>query len=312
MLPMLAATGDLPSGPGWAFELKWDGVRGLADISASGLRISSRNGLDVTAGYPELAGLAGSGAGLEDALLDGEIVALVDGRPSFAALQTRMHVRGGQVPALAMATPVSLLIFDVLRLYGVDLCARPYAERRATLERLGLNGPHWAAPPFFDDGPATLAASEEQGLEGVVAKRLASTYRPGRRSRDWVKVKHIRTQDAVVGGWKPGEGGRRDRIGSLLIGTYDGDRLLFAGHAGSGLTGATIEDLHRTLTPLRRDTSPFADAVPAPQARAALWCEPTVVVEVRFSGWTPDGRIRHPVFRRIRLDLKATEVTREE
>jgi len=306
---MLATSGDLPPGQEWAFEFKWDGVRGLADISANGLRLISRNGLDVTAGYPELAGL---GAGSEDALLDGEIVALVDGRPSFGALQNRMHVRGTQVPALASAIPVTFLIFDVLRLYGVDLCARPYAERRATLDRLELDGPHWTVPPSFDDGPATLAASQEQGLEGVVAKRLASTYRPGHRTRDWVKVKHTRTQDVVVGGWKPGEGGRRGRIGSLLVGTYDGDELMFAGHAGSGLTGETIEELSRTLTPLRRDSSPFANAVPAPQAREAVWCEPAVVVEVRFSGWTSDNRIRHPVFRRIRLDLEPTEVSREE
>lgn len=306
---MLATSGDLPQGPAWAFELKWDGVRALADIAVGGLRVTSRNGLDVTGGYPELAGLGG---GLEDALLDGEIVAMVDGRPSFAALQTRMHVRGIQVPTLATAVPVTLLIFDVLRLYGVDLCARPYAERRATLERLALDGPHWTVPPSFDDGPATVAASREQGLEGVVAKRLTSTYRPGQRSRDWVKVKHTRTQDVVVGGWKPGEGGRRGRLGSLLIGTYDGDRLMFAGHAGSGLTGEVIEELGRTLAPLRRDSSPFANEVPAPQARAAVWCEPVVVVEVRFTGWTPDGRIRHPVFRRVRLDVEPNEVTREE
>lgn len=306
---MLATAGDLPRGPGWAFEFKWDGVRALADISADDLRITSRNGLDVTAGYPDLAGLV---AGPEDALLDGEIVALVDGRPSFGALQSRMHVRGFRVPALATAVPVTLLIFDVLRLYGVDLCARPYAERRATLERLDLDGPYWTVPPSFDDGPATLTASKEQGLEGVVAKRLSSTYRPGHRTRDWVKVKHTRTQDVVVGGWKPGEGGRRGSIGSLLVGTYDGDRLMFAGHAGSGLTGKAIEELSRLLTPLRRDTSPFADAVPPPQAREAQWCEPAVVVEVRFTGWTPDGRIRHPVFRRIRLDVDPTEVRREQ
>ncbi|MGB9376015.1 MAG: non-homologous end-joining DNA ligase [Mycobacteriales bacterium] len=305
---MLATSGDLPHGPGWAFEFKWDGVRGLADISADGLRLISRNGLDITAGYPELSDL---GSGLEDALLDGEIVALVDGRPSFGALQRRMHVRGIQVPALAAAVPVTFLVFDVLRLYGVDLCARPYVERRATLERLELDGPHWTIPPSFDDGPATLAASQEQGLEGVVAKRLTSTYRPGKRTRDWVKVKHTQTQDLVVGGWKPGEGGRRGRIGSLLIGTYDGAELKFAGHAGSGLTGETIEELGRTLAPLRRDSSPFSDDVPPLQAREAVWCEPAVVVEVRFSGWTPEGRIRHPVFRRLRLDIDPTEVHRE-
>jgi len=306
---MLATPGVLPTGTDWAYEFKWDGVRALVDSSAGRLTVTSRNGNDVTRGYPELAALSGA---LEDGLLDGEIVALADGRPSFSALQARMHVRGRQVNDLARAIPVTFLAFDVLRLYGVDLCDRPYAERRATLERLDLHGPAWTVPPAFDDGPATSAASLEQRLEGVMAKRLTSTYRPGQRSRDWVKVKHTRTQDAVVGGWKPGEHGRKGRIGSLLIGTYDGDRLVFAGHVGSGLTEAHIDDIEHRLEPIRRSNSPFAAGVPADQARQAVWCEPQLVVEVRFTGWTPDHRIRHPVFRRLRPDLDAGSVVRED
>ncbi len=297
MLPMLATPGDLPIGDQWAYEFKWDGVRALVEVSGGRLVITSRAGNDVTTAYPELRGLSGA---VEDGLLDGEIVAFVDGRPSFSALQSRMHVRGRKVPEVARALPVTFLPFDVLRLYGVDLCDRPYAERRATIERLSLEGPSWTVPPTFDDGPATATTSLEQGLEGVVAKRLTSTYRPGHRTRDWVKVKNTRTEQVVVGGWKPGERGRAGRIGSLLIGTYDGDRLIFAGHVGSGLTEAHIDDIERRLVPLHRATSPFADAVPAEQARHALWCEPVLVVEVRFGGWTPDGRIRHPVFRGLR------------
>lgn len=297
MLPMLATPGRLPLGPDWAYEFKWDGVRALTDVSGGELVITSRNGNDVTPAYPELRALRGA---VEDGLLDGEIVALVDGRPSFTALQARMHVRGRQVRDLARTLPVTFLPFDVLRLYGVDLCGRPYAERRATLERLDLDGPAWTVPPRFDDGPATSAASLEQGLEGVVAKRVSSTYRPGQRSRDWVKVKHTRTERFVVGGWKPGEGGRTGRIGSLLVGRYDSDRLMFAGHVGSGLTEDVIADLAGRLATLTRATSPFADGVPPDQARHAVWCEPVLVVEVRLSGWTPDGRIRHPVFRGLR------------
>ncbi len=309
MLPMLATPGVLPIGTDWAYEFKWDGVRALVDASTGRLTITSRNGNDVTAGYPELAALGGV---VEDGLLDGEIVALADGRPSFSALQARMHVRGRQVKDLARAIPVTFLPFDILRLYGVDLCDRPYTERRATLERLDRHGPAWTVPPAFDDGPATSAASLEQGLEGVVAKRLTSTYRPGQRSRDWVKVKHTRTRDVVVGGWKPGEHGREGRIGSLLIGTYDGDRLIFAGHVGSGLTEAHIDNIERRLGPLRRATSPFAVGVPAEQTRHAVWCEPKLVVEVRFTGWTPDGRIRHPVFRRLRPGATPSEVVGQE
>jgi bifunctional non-homologous end joining protein LigD len=259
--------------------------------------VTSRNGNDVTAAYPELGPLSGQ---IEDGLLDGEIVALADGRPSFSVLQSRMHARGRQVKDLARVVPVTYLPFDVLRLYGVDLCDRPYVERRATLERLDLGGRAWTVPPAFDDGPATSAASREQGLEGVVAKRLTSTYRPGQRTRDWIKVKHTQTQDVVVGGWKPGEHGREGRIGSLLIGAYEGDRLLFAGHVGSGLTEAHLDELERRLGPLRRSTSPFVGDVPPELARYAVWCEPVLAVEVRFTGWTPDHRIRHPVFRRLR------------
>lgn len=305
---MLATTGSLPRGDDWAYELKWDGVRALLDISAGGMRITSRNGNDVTAGYPELAGLAGA---VEDALLDGEIVALVQGRPSFGALQSRMHTRGGQAASLARASPVTLLVFDVLRLYGVDLRERPYAERRATLERLGLHGRHWAVPPAFDDGPATAAASIEQGLEGVVAKRLSSSYQAGRRSRDWVKVKHTKARDLVVGGYKPGAGGRGGRIGSLLLGTYQDSQLIFAGHVGSGLTDAVLDTLGEFLATLRRPTSPFAAGVPAEQAREAVWCEPVLVVEVRFSEWPADGRIRHPVFRRLRPEVDPARIVRE-
>ncbi|PZS35618.1 MAG: DNA ligase [Pseudonocardiales bacterium] len=306
---MLATPGALPLGTDWAYEFKWDGVRALVDVSDGRVRITSRNDNDVTSGYPELGALSGA---VEDGLLDGEIVALADGRPSFSALQARMHVRGRQVKELVRAVPVTFLSFDVLRLYGVDLRDRPYAERRATLERLDLHGPSWTVPPAFDDGPATEAASLEQGLEGVVAKRVTSTYRPGLRSRDWIKVKHTRTQDVVVGGWKPGEHGREGRLGSLLIGTYDGDRLTFAGHVGSGLTEGHIDDVERRLGPLRRSTSPFAAGVPVEQARHAVWCEPVLVVEVRFTGWTPDDRIRHPVFRRLLPDRDPRGVARQD
>jgi len=184
--PMLATAGPLPRGEDWAYELKWDGERVLADLAAGVLTLSARSGTDITAAYPELAPLARA---VPDAFLDGGVVVLVDGRPSAGALRERRHARSaGQARRLARARPATYLVFDVLRLYGVDLYDRPYAERRATLGRLGLSGPRWAVPPAFDDGPGTLAASREHGLDGVVAKRLASPYRPGLRSPDWVEV----------------------------------------------------------------------------------------------------------------------------
>ena len=181
---MLAtAVTKLPTGDGWAFEFKWDGVRAMFDVSDTGLRITSRTGRDVTATYPELAGLAD---GADDAHVDGEIVAFRDGRPSFELLQSRMNVRSAaESRRLAAATPVTFVAFDLLRRYGVDLTARPYGERRATLERWLGERPDWTISPSFDDGPATEAAARQHGLEGIVAKRVDSAYRAGIRSGDW-------------------------------------------------------------------------------------------------------------------------------
>lgn len=309
-LPMLATPGPPPTGPGWAYELKWDGVRALLDLSGGRLRVFSRLGNEVTAAYPELAGLGGQ---LEDALLDGEVVVLDgSGRPSFAVLQRRMHVRdAAQAARLAAQLPVTALVFDVLRLYGVDLTDRPYSERRATLERLALSGPHWTVPPAFDDGPATLQASAEQGLEGVVAKRLDSPYRPGTRSRAWVKVKRVRSQEFVVGGYERGEGARAATLGSLLLGVYAdaaGKPLRYVGRVGSGLTGRALTELVGRLAPLRRASSPFDGPT---ETGTAWWVEPRLVVQVRFSEWTPDGRLRHPVYEGLRTDKNPVEVVRE-
>jgi bifunctional non-homologous end joining protein LigD len=315
VLPMLATTGPLPDGPGWAYELKWDGVRALVDVSPDGMKIISRRGNEVTPAYPELDGLAST---VPDVLLDGEVVAFREGRPSFATLQTRMHVRSAaQARRLAATTPVMFLAFDVLRLYGVDLTARPYSERRATLERLGVDGPHWTVPPVFDDGPATLAAAEQNGLEGVVAKRLTAPYRPGTRSADWVKVRHNLRQEFVVGGWEAGEGGRTGAIGALLLGYYDktgvdaGGDLIYAGQVGSGFTARTLAEMGRRLAPLTRRTPPFVAVPPDVRGRALTWVEPAVVVEVAFAEWTPDGRLRFATYQGVRDDKHPREVGRE-
>jgi bifunctional non-homologous end joining protein LigD len=308
--PMLATAGPLPTGPGWAYEFKWDGVRTLADVGPAGLVLVSRLGNEVTAAYPELAGVAGVA---EDVLLDGEVVSFVDGRPSFSALQNRMHVRAAaQARRLAAQLPVTYLVFDVLRLYGVDLKDRPFAERRATLERLAPDGPHWTVSPIFDDGPATAQAATENGLEGVVAKRLSSVYRPGYRTAEWVKVRYGRRQEFVVGGWEHGEGGRAGGIGSLLLGVYDDEgRFVYAGQVGTGFTAATLESMRKRLTPLVVDRSPFV-ALPADvRGRVITWVAPEVVVEVEFAEWTPDGRLRFASFQGVRNDKSPAEVVRE-
>jgi len=299
MLATRAATAaELPHGPEWVYEVKWDGVRLLADTTSGRLRLLSRNGRDATAAYPELSGLAALGG----AVLDGEVVAMAGGIPSFEALAERMHVRdAARARALAQRAPVTLLVFDVLQLYGVDLTRRSFDERRATLERLDLPA-NVQLSPVYPDGRELWEVTREHGLEGVLAKRRASVYQPGRRSPDWVKAAHRTTRTAVVGGWRV-ETTARDRIGSLLLGAPDAQgRLRFLGRAGSGLGGALATRLEPLLTPLERPTSPFGEPVPAVDARGAHWCEPQLLVDITYLTRMRSGRMRQPVVRGVRDD----------
>jgi bifunctional non-homologous end joining protein LigD len=301
-----ASVPTVPSGPEWLHEVKWDGMRVLVDAHDGQVRLTARSESTVTVAFPELAPL---GDLLPDALLDGEVVAMVDGRPSFRALAERMHVQDRRrAERLAATRPVVLMVFDILRLYGVSLLDRPLEERRATLERLDLDGQHWQVPPAYDDGAALVAATREQGLEGVVSKRRTSTYQPGRRSRDWVKLAHRRVQSCLVGGWRP-ETGSQTRIGALLLGVPDpSGALTFAGRVGSGIGGPAQEQLTDRLLPLARATSPFAEALDRADAAESRWCEPEVVVDVRYLGRTEAGRLRQPTYRGLRPDLSASEI----
>jgi bifunctional non-homologous end joining protein LigD len=203
----------------------------------------------------------------------------------------------------------------VLYLDGHRTTELSYAERRELLEGLQLKGGCWDTPPYFvDDGKAILDASRAQQLEGVVAKRLDSKYFAGRRSDCWLKIKNVRRQEVVIGGWTPGEGNRAGHIGSLLIGVHDepGGRLLWSGNVGSGFTVKTLREMEELLKPLRRKTSPFANTVSRIQAKNATYVEPELVCEVEFTGWTRDGRIRHPVYKGLRDDKPARDVVREE
>lgn len=313
--PMMARLGPLPSPESdYAHEMKWDGVRALGYVEDGTLRLLSRNGKNVTVAYPELAGLAGATGG-HAVVLDGEIVAFdQQGRPSFEALQPRMHQRDPlKIRQLLGTTPVTYLLFDVLHVDAATTIALPYTERRRRLEDLVHAGRHWAVPPYYTDcGEHALADSRRLGLEGVVAKRLTSPYRPGRRSPDWVKVKNVRTQEVVVGGWRPGEGRRANTIGSLLVGVNDGSgRLRYAGSVGTGFTDEALRRLAERLAPLRRDTPPF-DGITREEAKGCHWVEPVLVGEVRFAEWTGEGRLRHPSWRGLRDDKDPGEVVREE
>ena len=309
VMPMLATAGPVPRGPGWAFEFKWDGVRAIVAAAGGAVQLTSRLGNDVTAGYPELAGI-GALTGGRPVLLDGEIVALdAAGRPDFGLLQDRMHVRHPS-PELRGRIPVSFYAFDLLHLDGTSLLAATYDERRARLEALQPVGPVLVPPSYADlGGDQLLEVARGHGLEGVVAKRRAGRYEPGRRSSGWVKTALSRTQEVLVGGWTAGEGRRVRTFGSLLLGAHDAEgRLRYLGHVGTGFRDTVLDDLMARLRPLARRTSPFDETVPREHARHARWVEPVLVGEVEYRLITRDGRLRHASWRGLRPDRAPGEV----
>ncbi|MDQ6816941.1 MAG: DNA ligase D, partial [Actinomycetota bacterium] len=310
IVPMLARSGTRVPTPEsqWSFEVKWDGVRAIAYIQPGRLRLESRNLNEITDAYPELRGLVRA-AGMRELVLDGEVVAFDDqGRPSFERLQRRMHVTSpSAVRRLMSSHPVVYAIFDLLYMDGRSLMDLPYSERRARLEALDLSGAAWRMPGAHAGmGTKLLEATRLQGLEGIVAKRLDSRYEPGRRTGAWVKVKNMRRQELVIGGWLPGEGRRAERIGALLVGYYDGGEFRYAGRVGTGFTDKVLEDLVRRLAPLRRKTSPFSSAPKLP--REAVFVEPCLVAEVEFREWTNDGVLRAPSYKGLHVDKAPREV----
>jgi bifunctional non-homologous end joining protein LigD len=313
LVPMMARPSDKLPRPerGWSYEVKWDGVRAIAYVQPGRLRLESRNLNDITDAYPEVRGIL-TDLGMHEAVLDGEIVAFDDnGRPSFERLQSRMHVTSpSAVRRLTGSTPVVYAIFDVLYLDGHSLMDLPYTERRERLEQLELGGPAWRVPSVHRDaGKRLLEATASQGLEGVVAKRLDSHYEPGRRTGAWLKIKHVRRQELVIGGWIPGEGRRARRIGALLMGYHRDGTFVYAGRVGTGFTEKTLNELLGKLEPLRRDTSPFGSAPKLP--REAVFVEPSLVAEIEFREWTNEGVLRAPSFKGLREDKSPREVVLE-
>ncbi|SFB41094.1 bifunctional non-homologous end joining protein LigD [Amycolatopsis marina] len=316
VLPMLAVDGELPAA-GYGYEIKWDGFRACLQIAAHGdVRVTSRLGNDVTRTYPDVAEAITSALAGQAGVLDGELVVLDEsGRPDFGRIQTR-HQRGPN-STLLRTNPVTFFAFDLLHLGGETLLQAPYEQRRAALADLDLgDNPRITVPPYYTDRDVTpadlLDVVEQQQLEGVVAKRLDSPYQPGKRSRYWIKHALIKTQEVVIGGWKPGEGRRNGMIGSLLLGAHDHDgQLVYIGHVGTGFTERALEDLQRRLEPLHRATSPFDTVVPRDRARHARWVEPLIVGEVVYRKLTDnrnsERRLRHAAWRGLRPDKEPRE-----
>ena len=310
--PMLAKLSTLPADESaWAFEVKWDGERAIAHSQPGRIRFLSRSDNDVTVAYPELRGLNRT-LSSHSAILDGEIVAFgADGRPSFQALQPRMHLRGeAAVRRLAEATPVTYLIFDLLWLDGHDLTGLPYTGRRERLEALALDAERWRVSEFWaGTGTALLAATREQELEGVIAKRLDSRYTPGGRGGAWLKIKNSNRQELVIGGWTSGKGSRSSSIGALELGVHDeAAGLRYAGRVGTGFDAQELKRLARLLEPLAREATPFTGPQPP---KGAHFVEPRLVCEIEFTEWTRAGTLRHPSYKGLRDDKSADDVVRE-
>ena len=302
--PMKARLGDPDEGVDWEFEVKWDGYRAIA-FCADGLRLQGRRLNEIGPDFPEIEPL-GKDRQARGLVLDGELVVSDEnGRPDFQLMQSRRELR----------LEAHFMIFDLLWVGGQDLRADPYRERRERLEGLALAGPTWSVPDRLDGTLAdVMEATAALGLEGVIAKDPDSPYVSGRRTGYWLKVKHLRRQEFVVGGWLPGKGHRADTLGSLLVGYNDGvsGRLRFAGRVGTGMDDEMLAELSTRLLESARPDSPFrADDIAAIPSNA-VWSEPRIVVETKFTEWTRDGRLRNPAFLGLRPDKDPAEVVREE
>jgi bifunctional non-homologous end joining protein LigD len=291
VLPMKAtmgSTGAVPEGDDWAFEIKWDGYRTIVHVADGAVRLQSSAGHDVTARWPEFDDLAAS-VNASSAILDGELVVFDDdGRPRFDLVQ-----RSG----VGSDREAVLQFFDVLQIDGTDTIDLPYLDRRRLLERLVEPGDNWLVPSFrVGDGSALVAATAEQGLEGVIAKRVDSRYRPGTRTKDWRKIKNRTVVELAIGGFTTGTGNRAGTFGALLVGRPAPDGLAFAGGVGTGFDQRTLRALTDRLRDLAVDRCPFDPPPPPPVARTATWVEPVLRATLEIAEFTNDGLVRHATF----------------
>ena len=304
--PMLASAGDVPRGAGWAFEFLWDGLRCLARTGDEGLRLVTDAGRDVTSHFPEL-GIAAPWTSTGGLVLDGVVVALDGvGRPSAGKLRRRARVAHPS-EILQARVPVSYYVFDVLEVAGVSTRRLPYRQRRELLTELDLSGSRVVIPPYFTGvgAEAVVTTARRYGLDGVVAKRLESTYQVGRRSRSWIETPVRRVQDVVVGGWIPARG-RPDTVGALLVGVPGESGLRYSGRVLTGVTAAARRELDGVLGALERPENPFVDVVPEDARGAARWLVPRLVGQVEHRRWTATGLLERPAWQGLRAAHPAT------
>jgi bifunctional non-homologous end joining protein LigD len=303
-VPMQATPSErVPSGAGWLFEVKWDGYRAIARVSGGEARLTSRRGNDLTERFAVVARAIERAVRTPDCVLDGEVCALDEtGKASFSVMQQ------GSGPLVYYA-------FDVLEVDGEPVLDLPLSKRRERLEALlDRRGGTVKVSEAFDDGDALYQAAVAQGLEGVVAKKADSRYQPGRRVRDWLKVKTHGRQEFVIAGYSKGQGKRSGRLGSLVLAVRRGGELHYAGNCGTGFTEDEIDRLLAKLRPLERQQSPFPVVPKMPKVKKSdiVWVEPKLVCEVEFAEWTHDGRLRAPVYKGLREDKAPADVRREE
>lgn len=285
---MKATLGSLPtSDDGWAYEIKWDGHRTLAHVTPDGVRLQTTSGHDSTGRWPEVASIDSS-VHASSVILDGEMLVIgEDGKPSFDLVQRRDPAKHSAM----------FHAFDVLSIDGTDTIGLPYVDRRRLLSQVLDPGDHWAVPAHHvGGGTELLAATVDQELEGLIAKRLDSMYRPDSRSKDWLKIKNRIRTDVVIGGFTAGIGARSTTFGSLLVGVRDGDQVRFAGGVGTGFTQRALEELVQRLRPLATETCPFDPAPPAAVRRTATWVRPALTATVEIAEFTNDGHVRHASF----------------
>lgn len=319
-IPMLATLDREPfDDDRYLFEVKWDGVRALA-VCTDETMLLSRKRSDITATYPELARMHERLVAY-DAILDGEIVAFEGARPSFEKLQSRINLQNAKdIEKAAGKIPVQYIAFDLLYLDGRSLIGRPVEERRELLEGLVVPGERISvSEAVHGDGIALFEATKEARLEGIVAKRLGSPYRPGKRTREWIKVKAVHEADLVIGGWSRGEGSRSGSFGALLMGAYEGDELRFVGAVGTGFSEKTIDQVLGALKTIETVDSPFAGGIEAVRAgrfgkpiKDPHWVEPLALARVEFRELTSADRLRAPSFKGVSFDRDPAEATLSE